>query len=361
MILPSLLCPFYYPLSMATVAEIAEMLKAPVRGDGTRQITGAASLTEAGPNDISVLAAETFLKQFADTRAGAVIVHQRIKLSQPAQPAVLIVDDADLAFAKVLQLFAPPIPRPPRGIDPSARIAPSATLGEQCAIGPNVFIGEGSQIGGHCTLHAGVFVGNDVSIGEGCEFFPNVVIRERITIGDRVVIHAGSVLGSDGFGYRWDGKRHVKVPQIGTVIVEDDVEIGSCVCVDRAKSGTTRIGTGTKIDNLVQIAHNCQIGPHCIITGQVGLAGSVTLGSGVVLGGQSAVRDHVTMGDGSMAAARSAVHEDVEPRMIVSGMPALPHRQSLREQAALRHLPDLRMQIRKLQEEIEQLKSERSK
>ena len=172
-------------------------------------------------------------------------------------------------------------------------------MGTSVRVGPFVSVGERSRLGDNVVLHPGVFVGDDVEIGDDCELFPQVVVRERISIGKRVIIHAGSVLGSDGFGYRWDGKQHTKIPQIGRVIVEDDVEIGSCVCIDRAKFSTTRIGKGTKIDNLVQIGHNVQTGPHCIIVGQVGLAGSVKLGAGVVLGGQSAVRDHITLGDGA--------------------------------------------------------------
>jgi UDP-3-O-[3-hydroxymyristoyl] glucosamine N-acyltransferase len=216
-------------------------------------------------------------------------------------------------------------------------------------------IGQRSTIGDGTVLHAGVFIGDDVSIGESCQLFPNVVVRERITIGNRVIIHASSVLGTDGFGYHWDGQRHVKIPQIGTVIVEDDVEIGSCVCIDRARFSTTRVGRGTKIDNLVQVAHNVQVGPHCIIVGQAGVAGSARLGQGVVLGGQAGVRDHITIGDGAVAAARSGVVEDVDPNTAVSGTPALPHRQSLREQAALRRLPDLLVQVRKLQEQIKRI------
>jgi UDP-3-O-[3-hydroxymyristoyl] glucosamine N-acyltransferase len=235
-------------------------------------------------------------------------------------------------------------------------VAPSSSIGEAARIGPHVFIGDGVRIGKNCVFHAGVYIGADTTIGDGCEFFPNVVIRERITIGSRVIIHAGSILGSDGFGYRWNGKEHVKIPQIGTVIVEDDVEIGSAVCIDRAKFGATRLGRGTKVDNLVQIAHNVTIGPHCIIVGQAGLAGSVTLGAGVVLGGQSAIRDHIKLGDAAAVAACSGVAEDVDPKTIVSGLPALPHRQSLREQAALRRLPDLVVQVRKLQEEVERLR-----
>jgi UDP-3-O-[3-hydroxymyristoyl] glucosamine N-acyltransferase len=273
---------------------------------------------------------------------------------------LIIVDDAELAMAKVLEFFAPPVPRPPAGIDPQACVAAGASIAHTAAIGAKVVIGDRTRIGAGTIVHPGVIIGADVVVGDDCQLFPNVVIRERVTIGNRVIIHAGSVLGTDGFGYRWDGSRHVKVPQIGTIVVEDDVEIGSCVCIDRAKMGVTRIGQGTKIDNLVQIAHNCVIGPHSIIAGQAGLAGSVTLGAGVVLGGQTGVRDHVTVADGAMAAARTAIHEDVDPRAIVSGMPALPHRQSLREQAAMRRLPDLVTQIRELKEEIEKLKKTRA-
>jgi UDP-3-O-[3-hydroxymyristoyl] glucosamine N-acyltransferase len=348
---------------MATVSDIAAMLNAPLGtaaspADARRAVTGVAPLEAASPTELSFLAGDAHLRHLKHTRAAAVIVDRRVKL--PASPAprvpLIIVDDAELATARVLQFFAPPIPRPAAGIDPDARIASSATVADSAAIGAKVVVGERTTIGARTVLHPGVVIGAEVAIGEDCELFPNVVIRERITIGNRVVIHAGSVLGTDGFGYRWDGSRHVKVPQIGTIAIEDEVEIGSCVCIDRAKMGVTRIGHGTKIDNLVQIAHNCVIGPHCIIVGQAGLAGSVTLGTGVVLGGQSGVRDHVTVGDGAMAAARTAVHEDVDPRAIVSGMPALPHRQSLREQAAMRRLPDLVTQVRELKEEVEKLK-----
>jgi UDP-3-O-[3-hydroxymyristoyl] glucosamine N-acyltransferase len=320
-------------------------------------ITGLNTLTDAAPTELSFLSSDAYVKQLAQTQAAAVLVHRKVHVPPGAKPAILIVDDADLAVAKVLELFAPPVPRPAVGVDPAARVDPTATISQGASIGPFTYVGARSVIGRGSVLHAGVFVADDVTVGENCEIFPHVTIRERITIGSRVIIHANSVLGTDGFGYRWDGRQHAKIPQIGTVIVEDDVEIGSCVCIDRAKFSATRIGRGTKIDNLVQVAHNVTVGPHCILVGQAGLAGSVHLGTGVVLGGQAAVRDHVNIGDGAMAAACSAIAEDVEPKSIVSGMPALPHRQSLREQAALRHLPELRVQVRKLQEEIEKLKA----
>jgi UDP-3-O-[3-hydroxymyristoyl] glucosamine N-acyltransferase len=342
---------------MPTLAQIAELLNCPSPPRAEQQpITGMAPLDEATSEQLSFVNSEQFVSQLASTNAAAAIVQRRIKVPPAWETRSLRVDDTDLAVAKVLRLFAPPVPHPPVGIDPTARVDPSATLGPDVAIGPFVVVGAGTRIGRASILHAGVTIGSDVVLGEECQLFAQVVVRERINIGNRVVIHANSVLGTDGFGYRWNGKQHQKIPQIGTIDIEDDVEIGSCVCIDRAKFGSTRIGRGTKIDNLVQIGHNVQVGPHCIIVGQAGLAGSSKLGSGVVLGGQTAVRDHIKIGDGAMAAACSAIAEDVDPKTIVSGMPALPHRQSLREQAAIRRLPDLVVQVRKLQEELEAIK-----
>lgn len=341
---------------MPTLSDITTLLQLPPASNPGISITGVNTLLDASPTELSFLGSDAYLSEFTKTRAAAVLVQKKVKLPAMSPAATLIVEDADLAVAKVLEFFAPPVPTPARGIDPTARIAASAQIDPTASIGPYVIIGERSRIGANTILHAGVFIGEDVSIGDTCQLFPHVVVRERITIYNRVVIHASSVLGSDGFGYRWDGRRHAKIPQIGTVIIEDDVEIGSCVCIDRAKFSATRVGHGTKIDNLVQIAHNCQIGPFCMIVGQAGLAGSVKLGAGVVLGGQSAVRDHRTMGDRSMLAACSGVMEDVDAGQTVSGLPALPHRQNLREQAALRRLPDLVTQVRKLQDEVDRLK-----
>lgn len=343
---------------MPTLSAIASLLGVSVEGSGRAEISGLGALSDAREGELSLLASETYLPQLSSTRAAAVIVQRKLKLPDSWQRPFLRVDDVDLAVARILPLFASPVPTPPVGIDSSARVSPLAVFGSGAAVGPHVVIGQRSRLGDRCVLHANVFIGDDVVIGDDCQFFPNVVVRERITIGNRVVIHAGSVLGSDGFGYRWDGEKHAKIPHIGTVIVEDDVEMGSCVCVDRAKFGATRVGRGTKIDNLVQIGHNVQVGPHCILVGQAALAGSCRLGAGVVLGGQAAVRDHITVGDGAMVAGCSGVAEDVSPKTIVSGTPAIPHRQSLREQAALRRLPDLVVQVRKLQEEIERLKNQ---
>ncbi len=339
-----------------TLQQILEAIGAPAP-EGLRPdflFTGINSLSEATAGDISFLSSERYTRELTETRASAVIATRKIKLPPNVSVPVIRVDDAELAMAKVLALFAPPVQHPPAGVDPSARVSADAVISPDASVGACAVIGSRVRIGARCVIHPGVVVGNDVSIGDDCELHPNVVIRERVTIGNRVIINAGSVIGTDGFGYRWDGKQHVKVPQIGTVVIEDDVELGSCVCVDRAKFGATVVGRGSKIDNLVQIAHNVKIGPHCIMAGQVGIAGSTTLGTGVVIGGASSIRDHVRLGDGAMVAARSAVHDDVPAKAVVSGMPALPHRQSLREQAAFRRLPEAMAQMRKLQEQIQQ-------
>ena len=339
-------------MPVRTLSEIAVLLNCPPPLGVERPITGVATLHDATSTEITYLASEQYVKQFSTTQAAAAIVHQRVKLPAQTHIPTLRVDDAELAVAKVLELFAPSVPQPPPGIDSLARVAKTAVLGDAVAIGPFVFIGERSRIGRGTVLHPGVYIGDDVTLGDDCILFPNVVLRERISLGHRVIIHAGSVLGSDGFGYRWDGSKHAKVPQIGTIIVGDDVEIGSCTCIDRAKFSVTRIGSGSKIDNLVQIGHNVEVGEHCIIVGQAGLAGSTKLGRGVILGGQAAIRDHITIGDGAMVAGTSGVAEDIAPGVIVSGTPAMPHRQSLREQAAIRRLPELVVQVRKLVEEV---------
>jgi UDP-3-O-[3-hydroxymyristoyl] glucosamine N-acyltransferase len=343
-------------MTRITLADIARALNEPPPVDGDRVIAGVAALSDAGPGDLTMITSDAYLKQFARTRATVVIAQKKVRLPH-TDKIIFKVDDVEEAVADLLSLFAPPVQRPLPGKDRSAKVSPTAQIGAGCALGPNVVIGHRALLGSRVALHPGVVIGDDVTIGDDCEFYPNVVVRERVTIGQRVIIHAGSVIGTDGFGYRWDGTRHAKVPQIGTVLIEDDVEIGSCVCIDRAKFGATKIGFGTKIDNLVQVAHNVRIGPHSIIVGQTGIAGSAILGTGVVLGGQTAVRDHITIGDGAMVAARSAIANDVPPKTTISGMPALPHRQSLREQAALRRLPELIVQVRKMQEELEALRN----
>ena len=298
-----------------TLAEIATAVGAPAPPAAVagHTITGVAALADAGPTDVSMVVSDAYARAVTRTRAAAVLADARTRLPSPPVP-ILVVADVDVAVSAVLAMFAPPVQRPPAGVHATAVLSITARLAAGCAVGPHVVVGDRTTIGTNCTLHPGVIVGDDVTVGDGCTLYPHVVLRERVTLGNRVVVHAGTVIGSDGFGYRWDGTGHAKVPQIGTVVIEDDVEIGSCVCVDRAKFGATVVGRGTKIDNLVQVAHNVRIGPDCVIVGQTGIAGSARLGSRVTLGGQTAVRDHITLGDGSIAAARTAIAKDVPPR-----------------------------------------------
>ena len=341
---------------MHTLSEIARLLGLKYESQTDRPIRRVASLEDATENDLSYINSERYLERFAATKAGVVIALDTLKL--PSTLAIVLrVPDAELAIGKVLALFAPSLAPPMVGIHPTAVIAESAIIGNNVSVGANVSIAVGAKIGNHTILHANVVIGESSSVGESCVFYPNVVLRERVEVGNRVIIHASSVIGSDGFGFRWDGKSHVKIPQIGTVVIEDDVEIGSCTCVDRAKFGETRIGQGTKIDNLVQIGHNVKTGAHCILCGQSGVAGSTLLGNGVIMGGGSAARDHVHLADGTMVAARGGIGSDTEPGQQLSGFVGIPHKQWLREQAAQHKLPDLIKTVRALETEIEKLKS----
>ena len=325
---------------------------------GDLHITGVANLSEAGPQDISFLGSEAMVKEFNASGAGAVLVQRNLHIRESSRTIVLRVDDADLRrWPRCWNRSPRRGLRPAVGVDARACVDPTARIGQDVSIGAFCVV---RPVRRSVAVRSSIprsTSGRTWRSARTAKIFPNVTIRERIRIGSRVIINAGSVLGTDGFGYRWDGNKQAKIPQIGNVIVEDDVDIGSCVCIDRAKFSSTRIGRGTKIDNLVQIAHNVTIGPHSVIAGQAGLAGSASLGTRVSLGGQSALRDHVHIGDGAMVAACAAVANDIDPGEVVSGMPALPHRQNLREYAAQRRLPDLVVLVRKLEEEVKQLRA----
>lgn len=337
-----------------TLAEIAKWVGGAVRGDASLRMGGIAGVVEAGPDQITWLSHEKYARNLAQSKAGAVVVPE--DYGPTPMPAVL-VRNPSVAIITILEKFAPPVPRPPVGVHPTAVVAEDVAVGKGVAIGPCVVVGRGARLGDGTVLHANVFVGEDATVGDGCEFWPGVVVRERCVVGNRVVIHPNTTIGADGFGYQFMDGRHVKIPQIGTVTIEDDVEIGANCAVDRAKFGTTLIGRGTKIDNLVQVAHNVQIGPGCVIVAQAGIAGSTRLGRGVVLGGKVGVRDHVTLNDGVQAAACCCISKDVPAGTTVIGSPAAPHEIWAREQAKIRRLPSLFEQVEALAKRIEQLES----
>ena len=339
---------------MPTLSEIARLLNVTTDAPD-REVTRIATLEEATADDVAYIASEKFVSNLATTKAGVVIVATKLAAPAPATAVVLRVVDPEAAIGLLLAHFAPPASRPAVGVHPSAVIDPTATIGADVSVGPHVVVGEGATVGDRTVLHTAVVIGAHSRVGADCELFAHVVLRERVNVGHRVILHANATIGTDGFGYRWDGSRHAKIPQIGTVVIEDDVEVGSNSCVDRAKFGETRIGRGTKIDNLVQVGHNVRTGAHCILCGQVGIAGSTRLGNGVVMGGHSGANGHITLADGTMVSAFGAVPNDTRPGEQLIGIPALPRREFLREQAALRALPELMKRVKQLEQQLARL------
>ncbi len=337
-----------------TLAEIAQWVGGTVRGDATVRITGVAGVAEAGPDQITWLADAKYEAQLKSSKAGGVLAPEGF--GQTPMPAILCPKPS-LAIIAVLQRLAPPIPRPAPGVHPTACVALSAKLGTDVAIGPFCFVGDNAVIGDRSVIHAHVFVGPDTILGADCELWPCVVVRERCRLGDRVILHPNTTVGADGFGYEFDGQRHLKIPQIGGVDIEADVEIGANCTIDRAKFGMTRIGSGTKIDNQVQVAHNVQIGAACIIVAQSGIAGSTRLGRGVVLGGKVGVKDHVVLGDGVQAAACACISKDLPPGSRVIGIPAADFDEWVRERSKVRRLPRLLDELKRLTERIERLEA----
>ncbi len=337
-----------------TLAEIAAQVGGELRGDGTIEVVGLAPLDEAEPHHISWVASRRFLPKLRITRAAAVLAPAEIET--PSGLSVIVVDDPDLAAVAVLSYLGPSEPVIPSGVAPSAVVEADAQVDGAC-IGAGVYVGEGATVAAGAQLHPGVYVGPGARIGADCVLMPNVVVGARCELGARVRVHANATIGADGFGYLQRGGRHVKIPQVGVVIIEDDVEIGANTCIDRARSGVTRIGEGTKIDNLVQIAHNVSIGPHSVVVAQVGVSGSCRIGRGVILAGQSGVADHVTIGDRAIVMAQSGVLKDVEPGNVLLGSPATLARESHRQNLLTRRLPELVAQMKELAKRIEALES----
>jgi len=335
----------------ATLAELAEYLGGQLvsPADGPTAISGVADLDTAQVGQISFVSDKTYLPKLAASAASAVVIAKDLAVDRPA----IVVDRPDLAFAALLERFAPPLPHPV-GVHPSAIV--DGTLAAGVGIGPNVVIGAGSTVGERTVIHANVTIGPNVTIGADCVLWPGVVIRERCRIGDRVTIHPNATLGADGFGYNLVAGTYKKIPHIGIVVIENDVEIGAGACIDRAKAGATVIGTGTKVDNLVQIGHNVRIGANVILVAQVGIAGSTTLGQYVVLGGKVGVRDHVNIGDKVQVAACSCISKDIDAGQVVGGTPAQDVREFYRQQAQVRRLPELTGKVSELAKQVHELK-----
>lgn len=341
-----------------TLKEIAEIVEGELCGDPDVVVTGISGIKEAKTGDITFLANTKYATLLKTTKASAVITSCDSINDQAAKPIIKTANPS-LAFAKVVSLVAPNDMAHPKGIHPSAVISDNVQLGKNVAIGPYAILGDKVTIGDNSIIYGGCYIGHHTVIGENCLLYHNVTVRERIEIGNRVIIHSGAVIGSDGFGFATVKGVQEKIPQIGTVLVEDDVEIGSNVTIDRARFDKTIIGAGTKIDNLVQIAHNVVIGKNCIIVAQAGISGSTTLGENVILAGQAGLVGHITVGDNGIIAAQAGVTKSIPPNTKVSGYPAKPHQTAKRVNACVQMLPQLYKRIKELEKKIELLEKEK--
>ncbi len=335
----------------ATLGELATLVGGKLEGDPSMEVEGIASLEEAQEGQISFLADLKHISRLEKTRASAVIVpHQLPPFTKP----VIRTSNPYLAFAKVQSFFSY-IPYSPTGVDPRACVCPGAEIGKDVSIYAFVYIGAESKIGDRVVLYPGVYIGPKAQVGEDSVLYPNVVVMERCLIGRRVIIHAGTIIGSDGFGFVQEDNRHIKIPQVGIVQVDDDVEIGANCTIDRATMGKTWIKRGVKTDNLVHIAHNVVVGEDTLLVAQVGIAGSTKIGQRVALGGQVGLVGHINIGDDVKVGAQSGVAQDVPAGQIVSGTPAIPHRDWLRAQAIFSKLPEMKRTISALEKRIANL------
>lgn len=333
-----------------SLADLAELVGGRVIGDPDVTIERVASIEDAGPGDIAFVANPRYRRFLASCQASAVIV-----ADEPASGAalnLLRVDDPHRAFARIHGLFNPPPAHDP-AVSPLAAIDSTAVIGAEVAVYPHCHVDRNARVGERTVLMSGVTIGAGAQVGDGCVLHPNVTVEDRCRIGDRVILHAGVVIGSDGFGYTGHGPARLKVPQAGIVEIADDVEIGANTTVDRATIGITRIGTGTKIDNLVQIGHNVVVGERCLIVAQTGIAGSAVLGDDVILAGQVGISDHVEVGDRSIIGPKSTVLQSVPPGSVLSGLvEAAPHKQWLRAMRLLPKLPALWRRVSELERRI---------
>lgn len=327
--------------------KIAKCVNGKIIGDKNISISQIAQVNKAKKGDITFIFDKKELKKISKTQisASCIILPEDIKtISIPK----IIVKNPKLAFAKLVDMFYPST-LPDRGIHSTAIIGKEVKIGKNVSIGAYCVISDRVKINDNVTIYPQTFIGNEVEIGKNSIIYPQVVIYEKVKIGKEVIIHSGSVIGSDGFGYVKEGGKHHKIPQKGSVIIEDEVEIGACVTIDRATIEATIIGKGTKIDNLVQIGHNVRIGKNCIIVSQVGISGSVTIEDNVTLAGQAGVVDHVVIKENTTVAGRAVVTKDIGPDLIVSGFPAQPHQQEMKIKALVQKLPDLVKKIKELE------------
>jgi UDP-3-O-[3-hydroxymyristoyl] glucosamine N-acyltransferase len=342
----------------STIQQLADLVQGQIDGDPQVTISAARTLQEAGPDDVSFVENDRHLKYLKDCHARALVVTKalagrRSDLAIPGgDPVLIIVQDALAAFCTIAQHLHHQAAEPPSGIDHRAAIHPSVQIGPGASIHPFAVVGAGTLVGARCTIHSGVVIGKNCRLGDDVTLYPHVTLYDGTLLGHRVILHANAVIGADGFGYRFQDGKHVKVPQLGHVEVGDDVEIGAGSTIDRGTFQATRIGNGTKIDNLVMIAHNCQIGRHNLFVSQVGVAGSSITGDYVVLAGQVGVADHVHIHDRAVVGARSGLFRDVPAGERMLGVPARPEREEKRILLSREKLPELCRDVRAIKRHL---------
>jgi UDP-3-O-[3-hydroxymyristoyl] glucosamine N-acyltransferase len=333
------------------LAELAERLGCELRGDGGVDVQRVAPIESAGPGELTFVANRKYLSRLAETRAAAVIVAPGVATSLPR----LVSPNPYLAYARAVALLQPAA-APSAGVHETASVDASATLAEGVHVGPYAVVGARARVGARSAIHAHAVLYPDVAVGADCVIHSSVQIREGCRIGDRVIVQNGAVIGGDGFGFAKDEQgRYQKIPQVGIVVIEDDVEIGALTAIDRAALAETRVGRGTKIDNLVQVGHSVTIGSDCVLAGQVGIAGSAKLGDHVTLAGQVGVVGHLEIGDGAIVTAQSGIPGDVAPGAVLSGSPAFENKSWLRAIAVFARLPELQRRVRELERRLQEL------
>jgi len=343
-----------------TAAEIAQLVEGTLHGDAETQVSDVSSLKKTRPETVTFLGDAREIHQLTEIQASVVLIPENCDVSKIETPAVALIQTADpfKCWVGLVEKFRSNPDGLASGIAPTAQVDPTAQLGEGVSVGPNAIIGAGCQIGDRCRIHAGVTLGPNVILGDDCELHPQVVIYAGCELKNRVGVHANSVIGADGFGYRFEAGQFVKLPHYGRVVLEDDVEVGACSTIDRGMIDDTVIGQGTKIDNQVMIAHNCEIGKHNIVVSQVGLAGSVTTGDYCRFGGQVGIADHVHIGEKSSLMARSGVYKDMPAGETSGGSPALPVDEWKKILMATLKLPELRQTVRQMQKQIDRVEKQ---
>ncbi len=335
-----------------TAAKLAELVGGELVGNGDVVLTGVNSLDSASDGDISFLGNKKYAKQVADTAAAAVLVGKDFDTASVSGKTLIVCDNPNGAFAKAVELFAPPPVEYPPGVHPAAVVADSATLGEGVHVGPCAVVEPGASIGDGTVVGAGCYVGHNVEIGANTLIYPNVSIRERCVVGSRVIIHSGTTIGSDGYGFEAGPMGIVKIPQVGIVRIGDDVEIGANCAIDRARFGETHLKQGVKLDNLVHVAHNVVVGEFSMLIGQCGIAGSTKIGRGAIIAAQAGINGHITIGDGAKVAGTAGVVKDVPPGGVVVGTPAEPQRDFMARIILPKTVAKLKAKVEELEKKI---------